>query len=328
MPVLIVFGVALALFVLRDAIRTTINLSEKTGPIASLVLRGGRRVAQVLPRRLTRTAGLAITVAVVLSWTLGLWIAWTIALSDPATGVVVSGQDRPLGLLDTFYVAGFSIFTLGTGDLEVTNTTGRLVTVFAAGTGLFTVTLEVTYLLSLTSAAAHERSTARQTYALGHDAAQIVARSFDGHTFRQVEPLLQQLARDLSTLAEQHRTFPVLHDVLPSTRALALGPSLLALSDAVDAMHFAVPEECAINRLTYQQLTESIDGVLAGLPPGSDPPAPPDPPAATEMLQRAGCHQARPVPDNEAIAKRRRGLYGLAAEEGWRGAADEAINLG
>ncbi|GGI09694.1 hypothetical protein [Egicoccus halophilus] len=324
---LIALGATLALFVLRDAIRTTINLSEKTGPIASSVLRLGRRVARILPRRLTRTAGLAMTIAVVVSWTLGLWAAWTIALLDPAVGVVVTGQDTPLGLLDTLYVAGFSIFTLGTGDLSTTNTLGRLVTVVASGTGLFTVTLEVTYLLSLTSAAAHERSTARQTYALGHDAAQIVSRAYDGTTFRQAEPLLQQLARDLSTLAEQHRTFPVLHDVLPSRRELALGPSLLALSDALDVMHLAAPVECAVNRLTYQQVTEAIDGVLAGLPPGpqlSDPPPAPD---ADTLLRQAGCEQRRELLVDEAIATRRRGVYGLAAEEGWRSAADEALRV-
>ncbi|MFA9430628.1 hypothetical protein [Egicoccus sp. AB-alg2] len=324
---LIALGAAMAVFVLRDAIRTTINLSEKRGPIATLVLKTGRRITEMLPRRFKTTAGLAITIAVVVSWTLGLWLAWFVALLDPAVEIVRSGDDAPLGLLDTLYVAGFSIFTLGTGDLEADNTAGRLVTVVASGTGLFTVTLEVTYLLSLTSAAAHERSTARQTYALGHDAAQIVARAFDGRTFAQVEPLLQQLARDLSTLAEQHRTFPVLHDVLPSSRELALGPSLLALSDAADVMHFAAPEACAINRLTYQQLTEAIDGVLAGLPPGRRPPEPPAAAPAGALLRQAGCEESRPMPDDEAVADRRRGLYALASEEGWESAADDAIAI-
>jgi hypothetical protein len=105
---------------------------------------------------------------------------------------------------------------------------GRMVTVIASGSGLFTVTLEVTYLVSLTSAISHERSTARQASALGGDVPTILRRAWDGRSFRGIEPILQSLARDLSALAEEHRLFPVLHDVLPNERRLALGPSLLA----------------------------------------------------------------------------------------------------
>jgi hypothetical protein len=326
--VLVVLGILLALLVMIDAVRTVVNITAQKGPIARTVHRIGRQLARRLPGRWRSSAGLVITFAILVSWTLGLWLAWTIALLDPAVQIVETADGTPArGLLDAVYLAGFSIFTLGTGDLGAGTTTGRLVTVLASGTGLFTVSVEVTYLVALTSAAAHERKTARLATALGGDVRTIVSRSWDGESFRQVEPILQALARDLSELAESHRTFPVLHDVLPRTRSSALGPSLLALSDAIDVMHRSAPARSALTRLTYEQLVVAVDGVLSGLPDDGRPHD--DPPAADPdgLLAGLGCVPSRERSVDEAIAARRRGLFRLAVEEGWRDAALAAIEV-
>jgi hypothetical protein len=323
--VLIAFGVALALFVMVDAVRTTINLAQRPGPIARTVVATGRRAVQVLPNRARSTAGLFITVAVVISWTLGLWVAWTIALLDPSVVLVRAGGDTPLGLVETIYVAGFSIFTLGTGDLEAATNAGRLVSVAASATGLFTVTLEVTYLLSLTQAASHERSTARHAYALGSDVGTIVRRAYRDGSFRDVEPLLIRLASDVSDLAERHRTFPVLHDILPRERPLALGPSLLALSDAVDVMYLAAPEDARIGALVYEQVAEAMDALAEHVPqhPEPDPPPRGD---VTRLLAMIGLEPVAEVLHDDPVDRRRRGLYALSIEEGWQEVAAQAVS--
>jgi hypothetical protein len=325
---LIALGAAMALFVMVDAVRTTINLSGRPGPMARTVVAAARRVVRTLPERLRGSAGLAMTVAVVVSWTLGLWLAWTVALLDPAVEVVRAADGSPLGPAGSFYVAGFSVFTLGTGDVEATTNTGRLVSVVASATGLFTVTLEVTYLLSLTRAAAQERRTARQTFALGGDVATILRDAVRDRSFRGMEPVLLDLASEISELAEHHRTFPVLHDVLPRDRQHALGPSLLALADALDVMHFALPDERAVGVLAYRQCTDAIDGLLRSLPSQEPwPEAPPRVPATT-LLRLIGCEAEREVPDDPTLDERRRGLYALAREEGWREVAQEVVSAG
>jgi len=90
--VLVAVGAVLALFVMADAVRTTINLTERTGPIARTVLALGRKLVEVLPRQAKGSFGLVITVAVVLSWTGGLWLSWWLALLDPSIGVVHGGS--------------------------------------------------------------------------------------------------------------------------------------------------------------------------------------------------------------------------------------------
>jgi hypothetical protein len=325
--VLIALGAAMALFVMVDAVRTTINLADRPGPLARTVVAGGRRIVRVLPRRMRGSAGLAITIAVVVSWTLGLWLSWGVALLDPAVEIVRASDGAPLGVLETFYLAGFSVFTLGTGDVASATNAGRFVSIAASATGLFTVTLEVTYLLSLTNAAAHERSTARKTFALGEDVASILRSSARDRSFTGIEPVLFQLAGDISRLAEQHRTFPVLHDVLPRERSLALGPSLLALSDALDAMHHAVAERHAVGVLAYRQCTEAIDGLIDRLPSSGElPDAPPRADVGT-LLREAGCEQVHEVPDDPVIDRRRRGLFALATEEGWQEVAERVVRV-
>jgi hypothetical protein len=327
--VLIVLGAVLALFVMTDAVRTTINLSETTGPIARSVVGIGRRIARRLPTRLRTSAGLLITVAVVVSWTGGLWLAWSIALLDPSVSVLRAADGSPLGVLETVYLAGFSVFTLGTGDVEAASNTGRFISIAASATGLFTVTLEVTYLLSLTQAAAHERATARQAHALGGDVVTIVRQAYRDRSFSGIEPLLFRLASDLSHLAERHRTFPVLHDVLPQERSLALGPSLLALSDALDAMHLAVPQEAAVGVLAYQQITQAMDGLVARTPPQEEgAPEPPARPDVRELLGLADCDVEARLDWDPDTHHRRRGLYVMAIEEGWQEVAEEVVRLG
>jgi hypothetical protein len=324
--VLIALGAAMALFVMIDAVRTTINLADRPGPMARTVVAGGRRIVRVLPGRARATAGLALTLAVVVSWTLGLWLSWGLALLDPAVEIVRTSDGSPLGVLETFYVAGFSVFTLGTGDVAATTNVGRFVSVVASATGLFTVTLEVTYLLSLTQAASHERSTARKAYAFGGDVGTILRNAARDGSFRAIEPLIFQLAHDVSRLAEQHRTFPVLHDVLPRERSLALGPSLLAIADALDAMHHAVADEHAVGVLAYRQCTEAMDGLLSRLPPSDRVPEAPTRGDVAALLRSAGCEPVREVPDDPAIDERRRGLYAFATEEGWREVADAVVD--
>jgi hypothetical protein len=325
LAVLIALGAAMALFVMADAVRTTINLSDEPGPLARRVVGVGRRVVHTLPIRARGTAGLFISVAVVLSWTLGLWLSWTVALLDPSVSLVRAADGTPLGVVETIYLAGFSVFTLGTGDVESATNAGRLVSVVASGTGLFTVTLEVTYLLSLTQAASHERSTARQAYALGGDVTSIVRHAYRDRSFAGIEPLLFRLASDLSLLAEQHRTFPVLHDVLPRERSLALGPSLLALSDALDAMHHAVPLEHGVGVLAYGQVTGAVDGLIERLPGRETLPEAPPRADVAALLRSVGCEPSGDVPEVEAIDRRRRGLFALAIEEGWREAAEDVV---
>lgn len=322
---LIALGALLATFVFADAVVTVINITQRSGPIASTVHRGVRALSRGLPHRIRAITGVVITLAIVLSWTFGLWIAWTVAMLDPAVAIRTADGQPVDGLAGAVYVAGFSIFTLGTGDLEAGTAVGRLVTVFASFTGLFTVTFEVTYLLSLLTAVAHERSTARKTFALGPDVATIVRRSWDGRTFRTVEPLLHDVARDLVRLAEDHRTFKVLHDVLPTDRSTALGPSLLALSDAADVLHYAADEQLSITELTHAVLTAAIDGVIAGMPEhetDDEPPPPSDPAGLFAVL---GIPAARRVPVDDENSWRRRCLYALATEEGWRSVVDEAV---
>ena len=76
----------------------------------------------------------------------------------------------------------------------------------------------------------------------------------------------------------------MLHDVLPSERRMALGPSLLALSDACEVMAHAVAKPAALTTLSYEQMTESMDALLRGLPQREQEVSPPAAPAPAAAL--------------------------------------------
>ena len=315
-----VLGVALVLLALGDALATTINVTERAGPMARTVLHLSRSPLRAVLRGPRRAiVGLVQTVLMLATWTGALWLGWwLVMLGDPV--VLIRGEDGvAAGMIDHLYVAGYSVFTLGAGDFVPASTAAQLSTVLAAGTGLVLVTLEVTYLLGLTGASQHKRRVARILHGLGGDVPTVVRRAFDGRGFSAAEQLLDSLANDLAELAEHHVAFPVLHELAASRRELAAGPALLRLHDAVHLMHACTAEEARLPELPVVMTRAAVDELLTSMPEldlAGEPPPTPD----TRVLKELGVPLAPSTGHatlTEADHERRRGLHALAVHEGW-----------
>lgn len=244
MPILFVLpGVALILLALWDATSTMVSV-EGGGPLTS-------RIAQGIFRMLTRLSkdphsavqakgGEAISLLVVLVWIGMLWAGWTViflsrhgAVTDTATGAAA-------GLVDTIYFAGFGLFTLGIGDFRPASGFFQIATALSSLSGLFLVTVGISYLLSLTNAVAERRGVAAVISGLGHSGEEILRTSWNGRDFGGLELQLPTLSDSVAHLAEQHLAKPVLHYFHSPIRHTALEPSVVALYEAVLLLRHAV----------------------------------------------------------------------------------------
>jgi hypothetical protein len=318
-----VFGVVVVVLVLTDAVTTTVNVSEQPGVFADRVVQLSRRPLRALFRRTRRpSVALGQVVLLIVVWTTLLWLGWWLILLTEPARFVHTTTGATADALDTLYVAGFAVFALGVGDIGPTSRAAQLLLPLASVTGLGLVTLEITYLLSLTRAAAHKRQVARMLHNLGDDADQIVAHLWDGTSFAHAPTILNPLATEMALLAEHQLAFPVLYEFGARRRELAVAPGLVRLLDALVVMHDRAAPQHRLPSVTHHQLLTSMQELVLATPlEGRDvtEAAPP----GTRILERLGIPVVE-TPNDEVSRELRRALHRLAVEEGWPMADDDA----
>lgn len=238
---LVGLGFLLVLLVLADVFRTVLWSGQGAGPLTGAVTALGRRALPLVSgnRRIRSAVGPLALLAVVVTWSTLLLVGFTLMLEAQPDAIRTAGTKQPVDWFERAYFVGYSLFTLGNGDLAPATDFGRALAVAVSATGLFLLTLSVTYLLPVISASVASRSFASSARALGDTPEDIVLGAWDGHRIG-LDHQLRELATALGTLAEQHLAYPVLHlfqssDTATSAPlAVAEMDDLLTLLDGVD----------------------------------------------------------------------------------------------
>lgn len=156
----------------------------------------------------------------ILVTSLGFWVLLLvtgfalIALPGLGTGIQASSGPTPTDFVAALYYSGYSLTTLGTGDLVPQTDLYRMVMVVESAVGFSVLTLVLTYLMSVYSALVRRNALAQQLHHLSGasgDAAEIVARLKPGQDRGSAAVILHRLGSDLADLLEFHHAYPVLH---------------------------------------------------------------------------------------------------------------------
>lgn len=320
----LVIGGLLVVVTYADALATTVVVREGAGPLTRRVVTLAWRVALRVASRGTGSRGLAVggpalLIGTILVWVALLWAGWSLIFlaGDPA--VQSSPDEVPAGWVDIVYFAGFSVFTLGVGDYVATSGGWRLATAVASFSGLFLITLAITYLLSVVSAVVAKRALALHVGGLGPTAHDIVALGWVGDRFSSnFEQHLLALATEVAATAEQHLAYPVLHTFHAPEAATSTPLALAELDDALWLLAHGVAGEIRPDAATLAPLRHGIDRYLvtAGTG-GSHRPVDP-PPLDLEPLRRAGIPTVGDERFRRAVDDERRGAMArLVADAGW-----------
>lgn len=324
--VAIVVGAVVVLAVFADSFMTTLTVSWGSGPLSSRLLGLLWRGLLAMHRRRSSSvlaaAGPLLLVTTVLVWVLLLWVGWSLVFAG--TGSLVEATTRqPSGLLDSAYYAGYTLFTLGTGDVVPAGTGTRLLSVLASFTGLFLVTLAITYLVAVVSAVVRRRSLAIRIHGMGPDAAQIVARGWrDGNFSTFFQQQLLGLTDDVISGAEQHLAYPVLHYFHTRDRGLAASQAIADLDEALLVLTSMVAPEARPDPNVTGPLRHGIGRYLStvhevGWAPPAGPPPPPDlEPLRVHRIPHVGEAEVARVLARESA--RRTALHRLVLSDGWK----------
>lgn len=320
-------GCVLIAGVFLDALTTTLAVSEGAGPVTrrvtGLVWSGLLRLhRQDSNSTFLAVAGPALLVGSVLGWVIGLWAGWTLVFLAGSPGIVQSSTGVAAELPDVMYYAGFTVFTLGVGDFVATNELYRVLTAIASFTGLFLITLAITYLISVVSAVVTRRALAVQINALGASPVDIVLGGWEGDSFSSgFEQHLIGLTGELATTAEQHLAYPVLHYFHSRTPVTAAPVAVAHLDEALLTIQTAVDRAAQPGAATVTPARNAIGRYLraTGVTGGSTTnPEPPTPDLA--RLAEAEVPLADPEVRRERLgaeSDRRRQLARLVHSDGW-----------
>lgn len=318
-------GVLIILATMGDAILTTLT-TVGAGPITSRVSRAIWSLAmnQRGPKRRHRmllVQGTIILLATIAVWILLLWSGWTLLFSADAAAVVDSQSGAPADVTSRIYFTGYTLFTLGLGNYVPRDGLWEILTAVASLNGLFVVTLSITYLIPVLSAANEKRQIASIVHNLGGSPGEILRRTWDGSGFSSLASHLTQLGPMIELHAQRHAAYPIVHYFHSVERRTAIAPNLAALDEALLLLSAGVEPGVRPSCGEIEPARDAIEGLLRTfkgryISKSSEAPTP----AGLEMLESIGI----PIGDEadflravEAHADRRRLLRAYVEGDGW-----------
>ena len=244
---LLVVGLLLVVFIVVDALWTTLWVDGHAGPFTRRYTSMARlifwRVTSRRNHRLMSVSGPVVLVSTVFTWGLCLWLGWVLTFSaDPGSLIRVSTR-APATLVDRIYFTGYAIATLGNGDIAPNRGIWELATSVASLSGLFVLTLTVTYVLTVLDAVVEKRSFASHVITLGRTAEAFILNAWTGSDFRGVELQIVSLTEQLNRVSEQHQAYPMLHYYHEEREIQSVPLGLAIYDDAMMLFAFAVRAE-------------------------------------------------------------------------------------
>lgn len=326
-------GMALVIAGAVEALWTTLWVDGRAGPLtgrfAVAMDRLGWRRAWRGRHRLASLRAPVILVSSVLLWVALLWAGWVVVFSAQADSVRHTHTGAPADLMARIYFVGYTFFTLGNGDFSPGESGAwRIAAVATSFSGLFVVTLAVTYLLAVLEAIVRKRSFASQVMALGRSGEEVVCNAWDGRGFPSLDLQLVSVIEQLNVLTEQHQAYPVLHYDHTEQARRSSQRAVVVLDDALTMLAHGVRAEHRPARVALEPARRSVEEYLetlrgARIRPAEAPLPAPD----LERVRGAGIATVNGDEFAAAIRgmdERRRLLRALLEEEGrdWPSAPD------
>lgn len=322
---LIALGSILVALAFVDAAVTTLSAGNGGGPLTSRLARLTWKALRAAsrsrgPSRLLSFAGAAVLLVTVLTWVALLWAGWALIFASSDAAVVDSTTSAPASIAARIYYAGFVVFTLGVGDFVPGSGAWQIATAAASFLGLFLVTLSITYLVSVVSAAVTRRQLARSVHLSGETGAEIVLTHWNGEQVSsQFDSLAQTLTTQILQTTQQHLAYPVLHHFHATADSSSAPRALAALDDALLLLSEGLAAHVRPSSDTLSRLRKAIEHYTATVHSGGHRPQDPPLPGLTP-LRTAGVPVLTDAQFAEAAAghaQRRQHLDALVRADAW-----------
>jgi hypothetical protein len=258
-----VVGVGLVLLALVDIYLTVLYARSGKGVLSVQLSKRVWQLFRIAARatpldrdRLLAYSGPTVLVAIVVVWVCLLLSGFALIIW-PELGLAIQASQgsTPTDFLTALYYSGYSLTTLGTGDLVPKSGLYRLLMALEAMIGFSVLTLTLTYFQSVYSALIRRNVfglSLQHRTASTVDAAEMLARLGFNGDFNGTHQDIADIARGLLDLLESHHSYPVLHYFRFQEAYYAL-PRMVFV-----AMDTATLIKSALNADKYRSLVNSV----------------------------------------------------------------------
>src|SRR6056297_477915 len=325
-PLYLAVGVALLGGGIVDILWTTLWVDGGSGPIAGRFTAGIWRGLRAVTRDHDRALSLAgpITLALTLALWIGLiWVGWTFIFASYPTALVDTRTGGTADWWGRFYYVAYTMFTDGNGDYTPLygGDVWEVASAFTTATGMAFVTLGVSYVLTVLGAVSDKRSFASTVTGLGGRSEAFVRAGWNGQDFDGLERTLETLGSELSTLAEQHKSYPILHYYHSEKGERASAVAVPIFDESLMLFRYAIPDDASPDPAVIESARSSVESYLETLDESFIDPEPAVP--RSPNLERLRADDIPTVSDPEfadALAEltdRRRRLLGVVEADAW-----------
>jgi hypothetical protein len=284
-PGVIIVGLLIVALTAVDELRTTVGAHAGSGPFARAVFRMGWSAGSRLgaerfpPVRWIGGMGTLVVAGTIMSWFILVWLGWTLVFLGSSTALLTLQSSAHASFVGRVFYAGPTLADLGNAGVRATHTGFQLAVVGEAVSGLVLLTLAITFVGPVISAVANARSLASQISGLGSTAAELVDSLGDCGTSAASQQLLVGLSSQLSTVAQQHRAYPLMVTFSARSSETAVAPSVAALLDAVLLLTEPASGQEGIPPSLSKSLLSSVEAYVSLCPtrvrrPNDPPPLP------------------------------------------------------
>lgn len=262
-------GFSITLFVIIDLLWTALWVDGGAGPLSDrLTTFVWRMVKKIDNDLLYNIVGPVILSSIILSWFFLMWLGVTLFFAGDPQSIVNTSTNAPITWFDRFYFTGFTLFTLGIGDLTPQAGFFQIVTALVSGLGMMVLTFGASYIISVVGAVVEERAFSRSVSGLGANSQELLKKIWNGKDFYQFDLLLSSINSQITQLTQQNQAFPLLQYYHSEDPEKNSSINIVVLDEALSFLEFGLKDKELVNstlvRATRSTITNYLKTITSG----------------------------------------------------------------
>jgi hypothetical protein len=266
-------------------------------------------------------AGSLILVSLFFFWVMLLWAGFGLIYLSDGDAVVDTYSGHSASAIGKLYFVGYTLTSLGNGDLKAGSDDWRLMTNFMGIGSVFIVTLSISYLLPVLQAVLSKRVLAKYINQLGNSPQEILLNGWNGKNFSQLYDKLSAVDTMILKHTEDHMAYPILHYFHAKKQEFSAPLNLTKLDEALTLIQI-LELDTGSNQYDWLFLRKSLDGYIKMLKNSFVRPNQVPPPLEFERLAATFPHVVHKTNYlermQEELSERRKVLLGLINKDCWQ----------
>lgn len=273
-------------------------------------------------RKHLELGGAFILVAILINWLLLIWISASLLFISQPDSLMNVETNTTTTVVNKIFYTGYTLSTLGLGDMEPEGPFWDVLTAILSFTGLILISIAITYLIPVVSAEIIKRRISVYITTLGCSVDEILLNYWNGKNFKELEQPFIRLSDSIILHAQNHKAYSVLHFFHSSDKKEAFALNLTNLDEVLTMLLHNIPAENQPSFNVLMGLRKAITSYLVTLPEafithGDEIPPLPELTAleskGIQLIQGKTADLAY-----EKIKSRRRLLLSLIKDDGWK----------